>query len=61
MQSTIGYASVCYCRFKHNGKYFVRFLFGKSKVCPSKMKLTVPKLEFVAACMSVRIAEAIKK
>ena len=59
--SSIGYASVCYCRFKYNGVHVLKFLFDKRKVCLSNNKLTIPKLELLAAFMSIRVASSMLK
>ena len=51
------YAVTCFGRFVNNDNTVsVRFLFGKSKVCPMSGSLTIPRLELVAAALATRIA-----
>ena len=39
----------------------VNFVVGKSKIAPYKETLTVPKLELIAACLSVRLVQTALK
>ena len=59
--SSEAYASVVYLRVVYKSYVSVNFVVGKSKIAPYKEMLTVPKLELIAACLSVRLVQTALK
>ena len=57
--STKGYASVCYLRFCYNDHFLVSFVLAKCKVVPKRKGITMPRLELMAAVVSVRLTGVI--
>ena len=51
------YASVVYLRVVYKSYVSVNFVVGKRKIAPYKETLTVPKLELIAASLSVRLVQ----
>ena len=60
--SSIGYAACSYVRYVDiYGAISVHLMFGKSRVVPLKPVLTVPRLELIAATLSVQLAKVLRK
>ena len=60
--SSTGYAACSYLRFhdEHDAVHVV-FMVGKCRVVPFKPVLTIPRLELVAAVLSVQLATKLRK
>ena len=60
--SDVGYGQCSYLRLVNTeGNVHCVFVFGKSRVVPLKPKITIPRLELVAAVLSSKIASSILK
>lgn len=60
--SSTGYAACSYLRFvDEDGNVQVTFMVGKCWVFPLKPVLTIPRLELVAAVLSVDLATKLRK
>jgi len=57
--SSEAYASVVFLRIVYPDSVRLNFVMGKSKIAPRKETLTVPKLELIAACLSVRLVQKV--
>ena len=60
--SSTGYAACSYLRyFDGDGMINVSFMIGKCRVAPIKPVLSIPRLELIAAVLSVQIATRLRK
>lgn len=60
--SSTGYGACSYLRFHdENGVVHVAFMVGKCRVIPLKPVLSIPRLELVAAVLSVEIATKLRR
>jgi len=59
--SSEAYAVAVYLRVVFNNSVCVNFIAGKSKIALFKESLTIPKLELIAACLSVRLVQIVLK
>ena len=60
--SSTGYAACSYLRFfDEDGNVHVTFMIGKCRVVPIKPVLSIPRLELVAAVLSVDLATKLRK
>ena len=57
--SSEAYASIVFLRVVYHDCVKVNFLIGKCKIAPMRQTLTVPKLELIAACLSVRLVKKV--
>ena len=57
--SSEAYASIVFLRVVYQDCVKVNFLIGKCNIAPMRQTLTVPKLELIAACLSVRLVKKV--
>ena len=57
--SSEAYSAVVYLRVLYGTEVKVSFVIGKSKIAPLKQALTIPNLELIAACLSVRLTQKV--
>ena len=60
--SEYGYGQCSYLKLVDDtGKVNCSFVLGKSRVAPNKPKMTIPRLELIAAALSTKVGRAITK